>query len=149
MTVLIKHLITCKTHQMFTVNAIHGKEKPKKKKKGTIHFMSENILQLMWAEVPFAYNLILILWCKNVSLLDLQWYSWGVWAICWKIPLFSSFTSDLFNVKEAMLPVGWRVREHQWKCQMYKSQGNVGCSSLMQNEDSLSACGSEVQRWDS
>ena len=56
---------------MFTVNAIHGKEKLKKKK-GTIHFMSENILQLMCAEVPFAYNLILILWCKNVSLLDLQ-----------------------------------------------------------------------------
>ena len=44
----------------------------KKKKKGTIHFMSENILQFMLAEVPFAYNLIVILWCKNVSLLGLQ-----------------------------------------------------------------------------
>lgn len=66
---LIKQILICKTCKMFTANAIHRKEQQQKE---TVHFMSENLLWLTYSEVPFAYNLILILWCKNVSLLDQQ-----------------------------------------------------------------------------
>lgn len=39
-------------------------------------------------------------------------------------------TSDLFNVKEAILPLGWRVSEHLWKYQIHKSQAECGIVSM-------------------
>lgn len=69
-TALIKQIIIWQTCQMFTVNIIHCKEQQQQKE--TIHFMSENILWFICSEVPFAYNLILILWCKNVSLREIS-----------------------------------------------------------------------------
>lgn len=45
-----------------------------------------------------------------------------------KFPCFLLFTSDLFNVKEAMLPVGWRAGN---------TSGNVRCTNHREMWDAL------------
>lgn len=106
------------------------------RKEEIIYFMSENIQCFMSSQVSFAYNLILILWYENVSLLDQQWYSWGFWAICWTIPLFSSLTSDLFNVKEAMLLLGGWINTMK-DVRNTNHRQSVQCFPLMWAADSL------------
>lgn len=90
----------------------------------------------MSSQVPFAYILILILWCKNVSLPHQQQYSWGFWAICWTIPLFSSLTSDLFNVNESLLLLGGWINSMR-DVKSTNNRHGVECSPLMWAADSL------------
>lgn len=105
-------------------------------KKKIIYFMSENIQCFMSSHVSFAYNLILILWYKNVSLLERQWHSWGFWAICWTTPMFPSLTSDLFNVNEAMLLLRGEINTMRDVSSTNHRQ-SVECSPLMGAAESL------------